>query len=468
MSNFFAELKGRHVYRVAAAYAVVALMLLKLVVPVLNLRPSVTSAILLTLLTGLPVALVFAWLLDLGPMDVKDIGRSATRMTSLCLASWTALLTVGFLTGAQYDYGAFYARDWTRILAGENPWLPDPVTGTESHYGVGHQILAVLFYVHPLAPKVFFILCWFGTFVIVLKARRREAVIDATIFLALFAAPFYIVLICFYGVQDALVAFLVLLAIDLRTRKTMCVAPAVLIAIATLTKLYPLALLPFLATDRGAINVRFIGALLAALAIGLLPAITLWGWSVFHIVELALTGGGKMLSIFWFLYESRLSPIAHTSLANALLASNFVVLALAMTLLYAFHLFGKMRALTGVVLGSIGLFAFYKYGTPQYFICPATLLIYFLAMEIPKRDLSDPGLIAAAASYFAVLNGFEAWYYVTDGSFTHPQVRAFVGLPCFVTTIFLMWQIVLHEQRIRYENIRRNERPCSIDFRNTT
>src|SRR5262249_5676265 len=143
--------------------------------------------------------------------------------------------------------------------------------------------------------------------------------------------------------------------------------------------------------------------------------------------------------------ESRLSPIAHTSLANALLASNFVVLALAMALLYAFHLFGKMRALTGAVLGSIGLLAFYNYGTPQYFICPTTLLIYFLAMEIPKRELSNPGLIAAAASYFAVLNGFEAWYYVTDGSFTYPQVRAFVGLPCFLTTIFLMWQIVLHE-----------------------
>jgi hypothetical protein len=267
------------------------------------------------------------------------------------------------------------------------------------------------------------------------------------IFLALFAAPFYIVLICFYGVQDALVAFLTLLAIDLRTRKARCVAPAVLVAIAALTKLYPLALLPFLATDRGAINVRFIAVFLAALAIGLLPGITLWGWSVFHVVELAITVEGKMLSIFWFLYESRLSPIAHTSLANALVASNFVVLALAMALLYTFHLFGKMRALTGVVLGSIGLLAFHKYGVPQYFICPITLLIYFLAMEIPKRDLSDRGLIAAAASYFAVLNVFEAWYYVSDGSRTHLQVRAFVGLPCFVTAIFLMWRIILHERR---------------------
>src|SRR5262245_46861098 len=123
MGNLFAELKGRRVYCVAAAYAVVAWMLPKLIVPVLDLPPWVASAILLALLTGLPVALVFAWLLDLRTIDVS----SATRMTSLCLASWTALLAVGFLTGAQYDYGAFYLMEWTRVLAGENPWQPDPV-----------------------------------------------------------------------------------------------------------------------------------------------------------------------------------------------------------------------------------------------------------------------------------------------------------------------------------------------------
>jgi hypothetical protein len=427
----------------------------------ISARMAINNALLLGLLTGLPVILVFAWLLDLRTTG-NEIEASTARMTSLCAVVWTALLIVGFLSGVNYDYKYFYVTDWSRVLAGENPWLPDLVTGYESHYGVGHQILAVLFYFHPLAPKVFFILCWFGTFVIVFKAQRREATIDAMIFLALFAAPFYIVLICFYGVQDALVAFLTVLAIDLRTRKKMCVGPAVLFATAILTKLYPLALLPFLATDRGAISVRFIAVVLLALAIGLLPAITLWGWSVFHIVDLAINAGGKMLSIFWFLYDSRLSPIAHTSLAKALLASNFVIVGLAMALLYVFHFFGKMRALTGAVLASVILLAFYG-GTPQYFICPTTLLIYFLAIVTPKLDFSDPHLITAAMSYFAVLNGFEVWYYLTNGGsaayatttahyailpkwvFEYPQVGALVGLPCFVTAIFLVWQIVLYE-----------------------
>ena len=418
---------------------------------------AINNALLLGLLTGLPVILVFAWLLDLSTTG-NEIEASTARMTSLCAVVWTALLIVGFLKGANYDYRYVYVIHWSRVLAGENPWLPDLLTGLPgSAFGVGHQILAGLFYFHPLAPKVFFILCWFGTFVIVFKAQRREATIDAMMFLMLFAAPFYIVLICFYGVNDALVAFLTLLAIDLRTRKKMCVGPAVLFAIAILTKLYPLALLPFLATDRGVISVRFIAVVLLALAIGLLPAVTLWGWSVFYIVGANVYGGGKTLSIFWFLYDSRLSPIAHTSLAEALIASNFVIVGLAMALLYAFHLFGKMRALTGAVLASVILFAFFG-GNPQYFICPTMLLIYFLAIVTPKRDFSDPRLITAAMSYFAVLNGFEVWYYLTNNGtttahyailpnwvFSHQQVTALVGLPCFVTAIFLVWQIVLYE-----------------------
>jgi hypothetical protein len=80
-----------------------------------------------------------------------------------------------------------------------------------------------------------------------------------------------------------------------------------------------------------------------------------------------------------------------------------------MTLLYALHLFGKMRALTGVVLGSIGLFALQMRCTTVFHL-PRHAFDLFPCDGIPKRGLSDPSLIAAAASYFVVLNGFEAWY----------------------------------------------------------
>jgi len=70
MGNFFAELKRRHIYRVGAAYAVVAWVLLQLaanVAPILELPPWIARSILLLLILGFPVALVFAWVHQLAP-----------------------------------------------------------------------------------------------------------------------------------------------------------------------------------------------------------------------------------------------------------------------------------------------------------------------------------------------------------------------------------------------------------------
>src|SRR5262245_10967068 len=72
MGNFFAELKRRHIYRVAAAYAVVAWVVLQIVnnvAPGLNLSNSVVTAVIVFLTAGFPIALIFAWVLELKSPD---------------------------------------------------------------------------------------------------------------------------------------------------------------------------------------------------------------------------------------------------------------------------------------------------------------------------------------------------------------------------------------------------------------
>ena len=72
MGNFFAELKRRHIYRVAAAYAVVAWVLIQLVSnvsPMLRLPDWAGTLVLVLLLVGFPVALLFAWIHQLAPAD---------------------------------------------------------------------------------------------------------------------------------------------------------------------------------------------------------------------------------------------------------------------------------------------------------------------------------------------------------------------------------------------------------------
>ena len=74
MRKFFAELKRRHVYRVGAAYAVIAWVLLQLVnnvAPILELPPFVARAVLLILVLGFPVALILAWMFDATPQGLK-------------------------------------------------------------------------------------------------------------------------------------------------------------------------------------------------------------------------------------------------------------------------------------------------------------------------------------------------------------------------------------------------------------
>src|SRR5262245_1298218 len=81
MANFFAELKRRQIYRVAAAYAVVAWVLLQLfnnVAPILEWPPFGGCVVLLRLMVGLPVTLVFARLREVAPTDDAK-AQAATR-----------------------------------------------------------------------------------------------------------------------------------------------------------------------------------------------------------------------------------------------------------------------------------------------------------------------------------------------------------------------------------------------------
>src|SRR6185503_15841864 len=75
MGTFFAELKRRHIYRVAAAYAVVAWVLLQIVnnvAPVLDLPPWVARAFLLSLVVGFPITLLIAWTRELASSDAAS------------------------------------------------------------------------------------------------------------------------------------------------------------------------------------------------------------------------------------------------------------------------------------------------------------------------------------------------------------------------------------------------------------
>ena len=103
--NFFAELKRRHVYRVAVAYAVVAWLAIQVaatVVPALLLPGLITSAVVFAAILGFPAALILAWAFELTPEGIKRTDEagpdeSVSRRTGRKI---TALIVIAAIAAA--------------------------------------------------------------------------------------------------------------------------------------------------------------------------------------------------------------------------------------------------------------------------------------------------------------------------------------------------------------------------------
>src|SRR5688572_17456853 len=73
LQALFKELRRRRVFRVAAAYAVVGWLLIQVVTqifPALQLDADLTTAAVVLIIIGFPVAIVLAWAYDITPQGV--------------------------------------------------------------------------------------------------------------------------------------------------------------------------------------------------------------------------------------------------------------------------------------------------------------------------------------------------------------------------------------------------------------
>jgi len=115
LSSFFAELKRRNVYKVAAAYAVVAWLLIQIatqVFPFFEIPNWTVRLVVLLIMIGFPIALIIAWAFELTPqglqrtetLDEKGVPHSKNRV-------W---IFVVFIAGAM-SVGLFFLGRYTAI-----------------------------------------------------------------------------------------------------------------------------------------------------------------------------------------------------------------------------------------------------------------------------------------------------------------------------------------------------------------
>ena len=72
--RFFAELKRRHVFRIAAVYGGVGFVIVQaadVFVPALHLPPWIMTAVALLVVLGFPIAILIAWAFELTPEGLK-------------------------------------------------------------------------------------------------------------------------------------------------------------------------------------------------------------------------------------------------------------------------------------------------------------------------------------------------------------------------------------------------------------
>ena len=100
--NFFAELKRRNVYKVAAAYAVVSWLLLQaasIFFPAFDAPSWVMKIFIIVIIFGFPVALIFSWAFEITPEGIKleseiDPGKSIKGRTGRQIVAVTIALAV--------------------------------------------------------------------------------------------------------------------------------------------------------------------------------------------------------------------------------------------------------------------------------------------------------------------------------------------------------------------------------------
>src|SRR5712691_2898023 len=120
--NFFAELKRRNVYKVAVAYAIVGWLVMQIaatVVPALHLSDEITSAVVLLVILGFPIALIIAWAFEATPEGIKPTEAADAAGQQSRGGAWVYVV----LIGAALSVGLFFLGRYTSSKQSEGAEL---------------------------------------------------------------------------------------------------------------------------------------------------------------------------------------------------------------------------------------------------------------------------------------------------------------------------------------------------------
>ena len=125
--NFFRELKRRNVYKVAAAYAVIAWLLIEAASLLLfghEERSSAVTALIVVFVLGFVLALYISWAFEATPQGMK---RTENVPADAVLPSWSPRKFAIFISTIALLAAGLHAFD---LLRNPNKPAPPPPTAT--------------------------------------------------------------------------------------------------------------------------------------------------------------------------------------------------------------------------------------------------------------------------------------------------------------------------------------------------
>lgn len=119
--SFFAELRRRNVYKVAVGYAVVGWLVMQVaatVVPALHLPEGLTTAVVVVVLLGFPIALVIAWAFEMTPAGMK---RTENISPNEAIPQWSRRKFAVFVVAVAMLAAGLLAYQFIRPKAKPSP-----------------------------------------------------------------------------------------------------------------------------------------------------------------------------------------------------------------------------------------------------------------------------------------------------------------------------------------------------------
>jgi hypothetical protein len=338
------------------------------------------------------------------------------------------------LSPVQHDY-IYYLEQWQLVLTGQDPW------STNNAYGPLHNILAWLVPIHPLAPRLVsgaIFLAASTALVLALNARRRAAEWSGVLLSAIGLNALVIVSVYIYGLNDGLVAGLVIAAVLARVRGYMPLA-GILLGLATLDKYYPALLIPFFAMDARRLESRLILSALATIAIGLAAATLVWGNLWLEAVIYGVSRDATLLSI--------LRPITaigrSAGLGDAvdlLIRFNGPIVLLVWLGAIAVAWARRDNWLIAATWGLFAVLLVYKVGNPQFLVTWLALVASLPLLNAQEADR----LARLSLPYAWFLTLFELGYALLEPRYYQGPllwIVQWVGLPSFIigAAMIIFW-----------------------------